>query len=69
MQKNDASELMAEILKMTDQLNVIMHKVESVLSGDELIAMRRNLGMVMAACDKHLFSPILRDYPDLDPHR
>lgn len=69
MQKNDASELMAEILKMTDQLNVIMHKVESILSGNELIAMRRNLGMVMGACDKHLFSPILREYPDLDPHR
>lgn len=69
MKKQDAGELMIEILKATDQLNVIIHKVESVLSGDELLVMRRHLGMVMIAFDKHLFSPIVNEYPDLDPHR
>jgi hypothetical protein len=68
MQKKEASELMVEILKMTDQLNFIIRKVESDLTGDELLVMRRHLGMVMVACDQHLFRPIVREYPDLDPH-
>lgn len=59
---------MDEIVKMTAQLNVVMHKVEQVISGDELFIMRRHVAMLCAATDAHLFRPILQQFPDLDPH-
>ena len=67
MDRELAAELMDEIIKVSNQLNVVIHKIE-VLSGDELLAMRQHLGQVMAAHDKHLFRPIVKQYPDLDPH-
>lgn len=68
MEKQVASELMHEILKMTFQLNVIAAKVERSTSGDELQMMRRHVAQVMAACDENLFRPILSQYPELEPH-
>jgi hypothetical protein len=68
MEKQAAPELLQEILKMTSQLNVIAGKVEQSTSGDELQMMRRHIAQMMAACDEHLFRPILRQFPDLEPH-
>jgi hypothetical protein len=68
MDKQVASALMHEVLKMTSQLNVIAGKVEQSTSGDELQMMRRHVAQVMAACDENLFRPILRQYPELEPH-
>ena len=68
MDKQAASELMQEILKMTSQLNVIAAKVEQSTSGEELQMMRRHVAQVMAACDENLFRPILRQHPELEPH-
>jgi hypothetical protein len=69
MEESAARELMQEIVALTAQLNVVMHKVEEVISGAELPVMRRHVAMMAAAADEHLFRPILRQYPDLDPHK
>ena len=68
MDKHTAAELMQENLKLCAQLNVIMEKIEHITPEEELRSMRRHIGDVMAAIDLHLFCPILRQYPDLDPH-
>jgi hypothetical protein len=69
MEKHIAADLMQENLKLCAQLNVIMEKVEHITPDEELRAMRGHLGEVMAAIDLHLFRPLLRQYPDLEPHR
>lgn len=69
MKKDLAADLMQEIIKMTNQLNVIANKVEQVTPEEELLLMRRSIGNMMAAFDEHLYRPIVRQYPDLDPHR
>lgn len=69
MNKNVAQDLMDDILRMTDVLNEIIQKVETTLSDDDLLTMRQNLGMMMMAVDQNLFKPIVKQYPELDPHR
>ncbi|MYN41536.1 hypothetical protein GTP55_19410 [Duganella sp. FT109W] len=54
MEKQMAAELMQEVLKLTAQLNVIIHKIHKVTPESD----RQSL-------DRH----ILRHYPELDPHR
>lgn len=68
MEKQVAEELMQEILKLSSQINVIAEKIENGTSGEELVVMRRHIATMMAASDEHLFRPILRQYPDLEPH-
>jgi len=68
MDKQLAAELMQEVLKLTAQLNVIAAKVEQVTPASELPVMRRHIGNMMAACDENLFRPILKQYPELEPH-
>lgn len=68
MEKNVAEDFMKDILALSDVLNGIMQKVEKTLSDDELLMMRQHLGMMMMAVDQHLFGPIVKQYPDLDPH-
>ena len=68
MDKQLASELMAEVLKLTDQLNVVMDRIDEIEPDTERKAMRQHVGQVMAAHDEHLFRPILRQYPELEPH-
>lgn len=69
MNKAVATQLMLEILKLGDQLNLIIRKVEENFTDEELQVMRRHMGMMMIACDQHLFKPVVQQYPELDPHR
>jgi len=68
MEKRVAEELMQEILKLSSRINVIAEKIEAGTSGEELAVMRRHVAAMMAASDEHLFRPILRQYPELEPH-
>lgn len=68
MDKQLASELMAEVVKLSAQLNVVMDKIEEVEPEADLLAMRRHVCAVLAACDEHLFRPIVSRYPELEPH-
>jgi hypothetical protein len=68
MEKQVAAELMQEVLQLSAQINRIAEKIEEGTSGDELLAMRRHIASMMAASDEHLFRPILRQYPELEPH-
>lgn len=69
MDKEIAVELMDEVLKLSNQLNVIIHKVLAVTPEESRMDLNSHMGPMMAACDEHLFRPILRYYPELDPHR
>jgi hypothetical protein len=69
MERHIAEALMQEVLKLTAQLNVIIHKVKDVTPEADRLSLDRHMGPIMAACDEHLFRPILRHYPDLDPNR
>lgn len=69
MEKQIAAELMQEVLKLTAQLNMIIHKIQEVTPESDRQSLDRHMGPTMAACDEHLFRPILRHYPELDPHR
>lgn len=69
MDKEAASQIMDEVLKLSNQLNVIAQKVEGLCFDTELAVMRRHIGIVMAALDENMFRPILKQYPELDPHR
>lgn len=68
MEKLAAKEIMQEILQMTAHLNAIAGIVENVTSEEERKMLRRHIGHMMAACDEHLFRPVLREHPDLEPH-
>lgn len=68
MEKQIATDLMQEVLKLSAQLNVIANKVEEVTPQSELLIMRKHIGNMMAACDENLFRPILKKYPELEPH-
>ena len=68
MEKQLAEELMHDILQLSAQLNVIAAKVEALAPPAELAVLRRHMASMMAACDEHLFSPVLRQYPELEPH-
>lgn len=68
MEKIAASELLQDVLTLSAQLNIIASKIESLTSGEELKAMRKHMAQMMAACDENLFRPILRQYPELEPH-
>lgn len=67
MERDFAVGLMAEILKLSDQLNVIIGKVEELSSESDRSIMRKHMANMMAASDDNLYRPILRFYPDLDP--
>jgi hypothetical protein len=69
MKRQAAETLLQDILALTAQLNVVAARIEDVTPAAELHAMRRHVASVMAACDEHLFRPILREHPDLEPHR
>lgn len=69
MEKQFAIELMQEVLKLTSQLNVIIHKIQEVSPEADRLSLDQHMGPMMAACDEHLFRPILRHYPELDHHR
>ncbi|RZA33417.1 MAG: hypothetical protein EOP92_20990 [Lysobacteraceae bacterium] len=69
MEKGSANDLMQEIIRLTAQLNVIADKVEAISPEAERLVMRRHIGNVMAALDENLYRPILKQYPELDPHR
>ena len=69
MEKQTATELMQEVLKLSAQLNVIIHKIQEITPESDRKAFDSHMGPRMAACDEHLFRPILKHYPDLDPHR
>jgi len=69
MKKEIAEEFMAENLKLYAQLSAMIEKTDQIESVEESREMRRNLGNVMAAIDLHLFRTILKQYPELDPHR
>ena len=69
MNKETAAELMEEIVKLSNQLNVIIHKIHAVMPEESRKELNSHMGPMMAACDEHLFRPILRHYPELDPHR
>ncbi len=68
MEKKIAEELMKEVLVLNAQSNVIIDKSEQISSEPERREMRRHIAQVMAASDEHLFRPILRQYPELEPH-
>jgi len=68
MDRQIATELMQEVLKLSAQLNVIIHKVQEISPEAERKEFDKHMGPTMAACDEHLFRPILRHYPDLEPH-
>lgn len=69
MEEDTAADLMQEIVRLTAQLNVIADKVEGVSPEAERLVMRRHIGNLMAAFDENLYRPILKQYPELDPHR
>lgn len=69
MEKQLATELMQEVLKLTAQLNVIIIKIQEVSPEADRLSLDLHMGPMMAACNEHLFKPILRHYPELDPHR
>jgi hypothetical protein len=69
MEKKIATELMEEILVLSAQINVIGEKIEQIASESERKEMRRHLANVMASSDENLFRPVLRQYPELEPHR
>ena len=68
MEEQIATELMQEVLKLTAQLNVIMHQIQEVTPEADRFGLDRHMGPMMAACDEHLFRPILKHYPELEPH-
>lgn len=68
MEKQIAAELMEEILKLSAQINVIASKIEGIIPDSERTEMRINIATLMGKCDEHLYRPILRQYPELEPH-
>lgn len=68
MDRKVAEKIMEENLIIFSHLNSIMKEIECIHSEDEVREMRRNIGNVLAAMDINLFRPIVRHYPDLDPH-
>ncbi|WP_373991307.1 hypothetical protein [Duganella sp. BuS-21] len=68
MEKQIAAELMEEILKLSAQVNVIASKIEGITPDADRMEMRRNIATLMGNCDEHLYRPILRQYPELEPH-
>lgn len=68
MEKQVAEELMQQVLQLSAQLNLIAEKIDERISGEELAVMRRHVASMMAASDEHLFRPILKQYPELEPH-
>lgn len=68
MEKVAAIQLMQDVTKVTDQINVLMRRVEELISGAELPVMRRHMAMMVVAADEHLYRPIVKQFPDLDPH-
>ncbi|WP_323143561.1 hypothetical protein [Massilia phyllosphaerae] len=69
MEKALAIELIKHALDLSAQLNFIIEKVETIADEDERIGMREYMGKLLAASDEHLYRPILKQYPELDPVR
>ena len=69
MDKNTAKDLMDEVVALSNQLNVIIHKVLTLTPEETRRDLNAHMGPMMAACDEHLFRPILKYYPELDPDK
>ena len=69
MEKSEAAEWMKENLKLGDQINAMFEKANTLKSDSDIRAMRFNISQVIVAIDENLFRPIIREFPDLDPHR
>jgi len=67
MEKEIAKELMDEIVKLSNQMNVITSKIDEIPSASERKEMLTHIANVIAASDENLFRPILRQYPELEP--
>ena len=67
MEKSLARELMKHVLSLSAQLNLIIEKVETIPDEEERTEMRRHMGKMMQASDAHLYRPLVKQYPDLDP--
>lgn len=67
MEKEVAVALMAEIQKLSAQLNVVICVVETIADETVRTVMRRHMAHMMMASDEHLYRPIVAVYPELDP--
>lgn len=69
MEKQIAVELMQEVLALTAHLNTIILKIQEITPEADRRSLDVHMGPMLAACDEHLYRPILRHYPELDPHK
>lgn len=68
MEKKISTELMQEVLKLSAQLNVIIKKIQEITPESDRKAFDSHMGPMMAACEEHIFRPILKHYPESNPH-
>ncbi len=69
MEKALATQVIASVLRLSDQLNSIGDQLHALPEGAERDALLRALGSVMFELDAGLIRPLVRQYPDLDPDR
>lgn len=68
MDRDTAIDLMTEVEKLSNQLNVIINKVLAVTPEESKQELNAHIPHMIFAVHKHLFEPILKYFPDQDPH-
>jgi hypothetical protein len=51
------------------EMQIAAELMQEVSPEADRLSLDRHMGPMMAACDEHLFRPILSHYPELAPHR
>ena len=69
MEKSAAADLIAMLLRLSDQLNEIDAQLRRLPDDAERKTLLRSMGSIMLDLDGGLIRPLVRQHPDLDPDR
>ncbi|MBI3900351.1 MAG: nuclear receptor NHR-99 [Gammaproteobacteria bacterium] len=69
MDRKTAEQLMKNFVALTGPLNAATSLANNIADKDEQSAVRREIGKVMGRIYTELMTPIIRQYPDLDPDK
>ncbi|EDS8326280.1 nuclear receptor NHR-99 [Salmonella enterica subsp. enterica serovar Weltevreden] len=69
MNKNTANNLMMALLKLNESTNDVFFEIEKIDDDKIKRLFRRSIANVIGMIYLELMSPIIEEYPDLDPDK
>ncbi|AMW60988.1 nuclear receptor NHR-99 [Salmonella enterica] len=69
MNKNTANSLMMALLKLNESTNDVFFEIEKIDDDKIKRLFRRSIANVIGMIYLELMSPIIEEYPDLDPDK